>query len=127
MSVLEVSVGMGLAFFNAARHVGRQHVRVQLDVVAAALPVVAGAREQVVDGVAPVPVEIELVQHRVDHWSADEAALEALPEKQRARAVPTAAISAQPAVSSAKDAAINAPPSSRAKRRMFSHPGAPGK
>ncbi len=25
-SVLEVSVGMGLAFFNAARHVGRQHV-----------------------------------------------------------------------------------------------------
>jgi aconitate hydratase len=26
MSVLEVSVGMGLAFFNAARHVGRQHV-----------------------------------------------------------------------------------------------------
>ena len=26
MSVLEVSVGVGLAFFNAARHVGRQHV-----------------------------------------------------------------------------------------------------
>jgi hypothetical protein len=26
MSVLEVSVGMGLAFFNAARKVGRQHV-----------------------------------------------------------------------------------------------------
>jgi aconitate hydratase len=26
MSLLEVSVGMGLAFFNAARHVGRQHV-----------------------------------------------------------------------------------------------------
>jgi hypothetical protein len=25
-SVLEVSVGMGIAFFNAARHVGRQHV-----------------------------------------------------------------------------------------------------
>lgn len=25
-SLLEVSVGMGLAFFNAARHVGRQHV-----------------------------------------------------------------------------------------------------
>jgi aconitate hydratase len=25
-SILEVSVGMGLAFFNAARHVGRQHV-----------------------------------------------------------------------------------------------------
>ena len=26
MSVLEISVGVGLAFFNAARHVGRQHV-----------------------------------------------------------------------------------------------------
>jgi hypothetical protein len=25
-SVLEVSVGIGLAFFNSARHVGRQHV-----------------------------------------------------------------------------------------------------
>jgi hypothetical protein len=25
-SVLEVSVGMGIAFFNAARHIGRQHV-----------------------------------------------------------------------------------------------------
>jgi hypothetical protein len=25
-SVLEVSVGIGIAFFNSARHVGRQHV-----------------------------------------------------------------------------------------------------